>query len=72
MPDDGRSREELAVLLGYERRACERCSTQRDSACANCEGTGHVWVSNHSSLSDSGLDRLAALLPATGRKDGEP
>ena len=72
MPHDDRSRDALAALLGYERRDCGRCSMERDSACANCEGTGRVWVSSHSSLSDSGLDRLAALLPPGGRKDGEP
>lgn len=72
MPDDGRSREELAALLGYERTVCGDCAADRDSPCANCGGIGHVWVSSHSSLSDVGLDRLAALLRAQPRKDGEP
>lgn len=71
MPDEDRSREEIAAHLGYERRGCVDCSAERDAACANCEGKGHVWVSSHSSLSDAGLDRLMALLPTRRRKDGE-
>jgi len=73
MPDDGRSREELAVLLGYEKRACGGCDPASASpSCPNCEGSGHVWVNVQSSLSDAGLDRLRALLQERSRKDGEP
>lgn len=72
MADDGCARKERAALLGYVRRVCGDCAADRDLSCANCEGMGHVWVSSHSSLSDSGLDRLAALVPERRRKDGEP
>lgn len=73
MSDDGRTREEVAALLRYEKRACGDCdSAGRSPSCPNCEGSGHVWVNVQSSLSDAGLDRLRTLVQAPSRKGGEP
>lgn len=72
MSDDGRTREEVAALPGYEKRSCVDCdSSGRSPSCPNCEGSGHVWVNVHSSLSEAGLDRLRALVLAPSRKGGE-
>jgi hypothetical protein len=51
---------------GFAPASCPTCATatgrERRGTCANCGGSGRLWISSHGSLSDEGLRRLRDLL----------
>ena len=51
---------DIARRLELEPVACRTCALAIDPHCGNCEGVGFVWTGRGSTLSRSGLLRLAA------------
>lgn len=51
---------EQASRIGYVPATCSRCEGH-DPRCANCGGSGRLWVDGPASLNDSGLERLLAI-----------
>jgi hypothetical protein len=54
----------VATRFGLAEVACAHCRggvVPVGALCANCEGTGRIWIGGTASLSDSGVRRLADL-----------
>jgi hypothetical protein len=60
----------FAEEIGLDETPCRSCrdipliaaDADRGAGCADCGGTGRLWLANALSLSDAGLSRLAGIV----------